>query len=194
MESLAQCLVHSKLSISVRTCFGYIPGKCEDCSRYASFQCDWRSKNKWCPQGENRFDASPECHSRIYRTAQITVTIHLGLELLMKTNEKAMATGSRQAVGGGGCRQSVWGLQVQLASRAERRWETGWEPWPRSWALSSQGAGTPWLLRARLTSFTGGSHGPGSVMGGPAGESWEPGMHEELCSTVSTEMHVFSFK
>ena len=30
-------------------------------------------------------------------------------------------------------------------------------------------------------------------MGGLAGESWEPGMHEELCSTVSTEMHVFSF-
>ena len=46
MESLAQCLVHSKLPISVRTCFGYIPGKCEDCSRYGSFQCDWRSKNK----------------------------------------------------------------------------------------------------------------------------------------------------
>lgn len=32
VESLAQFLVHSKLSISVRTCFGYIPGKCEDCS------------------------------------------------------------------------------------------------------------------------------------------------------------------
>lgn len=46
VESLAQFLVHSKLSISVRTCFGYIPGKCEDCSRYGSFQHDWRSKNK----------------------------------------------------------------------------------------------------------------------------------------------------
>lgn len=64
-------------------------------------------KIKVMSSGENRFDASPECHSRIYRAARITVTIHLGLELSMKTNEKVMATGSGQAVGGGSGKQSV---------------------------------------------------------------------------------------
>ena len=93
MESLARCLVHSKLSISVRTCFGYIPGKCEDCSRYGSFQHDWRSKNKSDVLGGEQVWCQPECHSRIYGAVQITVTIHLDLELSMKTNEKVTATG-----------------------------------------------------------------------------------------------------
>lgn len=46
IASLALCLVHSKLSIDVRTCFGYIPGKCEEDSAVSSKRGCWRSGSK----------------------------------------------------------------------------------------------------------------------------------------------------
>lgn len=77
IEPLAWCLNHSKLTINTRTCFGYISGKCEDCSSHRNFQKKMgygdlrirggekgrRGAQVWCYPWVSQ--QNPACHSII---------------------------------------------------------------------------------------------------------------------------------